>query len=78
MRVVSYGSFINKKRAGKPITAKERPRGENVVDLTDALRRSIGSAKGAKDSKPDRALVGAPWHATLLQSRTRPSVMQAM
>jgi hypothetical protein len=40
------------KRAGKPITAKERPRGENVVDLMDALRKSIGGAKAAKDSKP--------------------------
>src|SRR6266478_4655386 len=44
--------LINQKRAGKPITAKERPRGENVVDLMDALRRSIGGAKAAKDSKP--------------------------
>jgi DNA end-binding protein Ku len=26
--------LINQKRAGKPITAKERPRGENVVDRT--------------------------------------------
>src|ERR1700757_254009 len=34
--------LINQKRAGKPITAKERPRGENVVDLMEALRRSVG------------------------------------
>jgi DNA end-binding protein Ku len=44
--------LINQKRAGKPITAKERPRGENVVDLMDALRKSIGGAKAARDSKP--------------------------
>ena len=44
--------LINQKRAGKPITAKERPRGENVVDLMDALRKSIGGAKAAEDSKP--------------------------
>jgi DNA end-binding protein Ku len=44
--------LINQKRAGKPITAKERPRGENVVDLMDALRKSIGGAEAAKDSKP--------------------------
>jgi DNA end-binding protein Ku len=44
--------LINQKRAGKPITAKERPRGENVVDLMDALRKSIGAAGPAKDSKP--------------------------
>jgi DNA end-binding protein Ku len=44
--------LINQKRAGKPITAKERPRGENVVDLMDALRKSIGNAGPAKDAKP--------------------------
>src|SRR6202011_727387 len=44
--------LINQKRAGKPITAKERPRGENVVDLMDALRKSIGGAEVAKDAKP--------------------------
>jgi DNA end-binding protein Ku len=40
--------LINAKRAGKPITAKERPRGENVVDLMDALRKSIGGAGRVK------------------------------
>jgi len=44
--------LINQKRAGKPIIAKERPRGENVVDLMDALRKSIGGAKAVEDSKP--------------------------
>ena len=38
--------LINQKRAGKPITPKERPRGENVVDLMEALRRSVGGAAG--------------------------------
>src|SRR6202000_27200 len=41
--------LITKKRAGKPITPKERPRGENVVDLMDALRKSVGGA--AAESK---------------------------
>jgi DNA end-binding protein Ku len=40
--------LINSKRSGKPITPKERPRGENVVDLMDALRKSIGAAEPAK------------------------------
>jgi DNA end-binding protein Ku len=40
--------LINQKRAGKPIVPKERPRGENVVDLMEALRRSIGGAKSAE------------------------------
>jgi DNA end-binding protein Ku len=39
--------LINQKRAGKPIAAKERPRGENVVDLMDALRKSIGGVSEA-------------------------------
>jgi DNA end-binding protein Ku len=51
--------LINQKRAGKPITAKARPSGENVVDLMEALRRSVGGAaaetqtpkKPAKKSK---------------------------
>jgi DNA end-binding protein Ku len=56
--------LINQKRAGKPITAKERPRGENVVDLMDALRKSVGKPaaetkapqKSAK--KPRKAVAG--------------------
>jgi DNA end-binding protein Ku len=43
--------LINQKRAGKPITPKERPRGENVVDLMDALRKSVGGAAEAKAPK---------------------------
>src|SRR5450759_13960 len=43
--------LINSKRSGKPITPKERPRGENVVDLMEALRRSVGGAEPAKASK---------------------------
>src|SRR6202166_3975776 len=53
--------LINQKRSGKPIVPKERPRGENVVDLMEALRKSVGTAgseskglkKGAK--KPRKA-----------------------
>src|ERR1700743_3566500 len=56
--------LINQNRAGKPITPKERPRGDNVVDLMEALRRSVGGAvpetKGAKKSakKPRKAAAG--------------------
>jgi DNA end-binding protein Ku len=42
--------LINQKRAGKPIVAKERPRGENVVDLMDALRKSIGGGAAPPES----------------------------
>src|SRR6202035_4205558 len=36
--------LINQKRSGKPITPKERPATGNVVDLMEALRRSVGGA----------------------------------
>jgi DNA end-binding protein Ku len=43
--------LINQKRAGKTIRPKERPRGENVVDLMEALRRSVGGAAPEKAQK---------------------------
>ena len=43
--------LINEKRAGKVIQPKERPKGENVVDLMEALRRSVGKAAG-KEATP--------------------------
>ncbi|MHC2275358.1 DNA end-binding protein Ku [Bradyrhizobium diazoefficiens] len=39
--------LINQKRVGKVIRPKERPKGENVVDLMDALRKSVGGAAAA-------------------------------
>ncbi|RTE89492.1 Ku protein [Bradyrhizobium sp. LVM 105] len=56
--------LINQKRAGKPITPKERPRGENVVDLMEALRRSVSgggekpNAKKKPVKKPRKATAG--------------------
>ena len=46
--------LINEKRAGKVIQPKERPQGENVVDLMEALRRSVGKAAG-KEATPAKA-----------------------
>jgi DNA end-binding protein Ku len=51
--------LINKKRAGKPITPKERPSGENVVDLMEALRRSV-SGKAAATSEPSKKAAKKP------------------
>src|SRR5215471_9244794 len=56
--------LINQKRSGKPITPKERPRAGNVVDLMEALRRSVGGAgaeTGAQKKpakKPRKAAAG--------------------
>jgi DNA end-binding protein Ku len=46
--------LINQKRAGKTITAKPRPKGENVVDLMDALKKSIATEQAAAPAKGKR------------------------
>jgi len=64
--------LINQKRAGKPITPKERPATGNVVDLMEALRRSVGKeaapapAKAAKPAKKPRT--AAPGQKEMLMS----------
>lgn len=42
--------LINEKRAGKVIRPKERPKGENVVDLMEALRQSVGREKSTESA----------------------------
>jgi DNA end-binding protein Ku len=46
---------INQKRAGKPMTPKKRSRGENVVDLMAALRRSVGGTSAETKVRRSRA-----------------------
>ena len=43
--------LINAKRSGKTIGPKPRPKGENVVDLMDALKKSLASEAPAKGKK---------------------------
>src|SRR6266550_524962 len=52
--------LINAKRQGKTIGAKPRPRADNVVDLMDALKRSISDSKAspAKSKTPRKAAAG--------------------
>jgi DNA end-binding protein Ku len=51
--------LINQKRSGKPIAVQARPKGENVVDLMEALKRSIaGDPSPAKGKKPRKATAG--------------------
>jgi DNA end-binding protein Ku len=47
--------LINQKRSGKPIIPKERPRGENIVDLMEALRQSVGGAVAAQTKAPKKS-----------------------
>src|SRR6202163_3079898 len=46
--------LINTKRSGKTIRPKERPKGENVVDLMEALRRSVGGAAASETKAPKK------------------------
>ena len=39
--------LVNAKRTGKTIGAKPRPKGENVVDLMDALKKSLAGTERA-------------------------------
>jgi len=50
--------LINAKRQGKTIGPKPRPRGENVVDLMDALKKSLASEAAPKGRKPRKASAG--------------------
>lgn len=50
--------LINAKRSGKAISAKPRPKGENVVDLMDALKKSLAGEPQATGKKPRKASVG--------------------
>ncbi|MGL3104933.1 Ku protein [Bradyrhizobium sp. BR 1432] len=50
--------LINQKRAGKPITPKERPATGNVVDLMEALRRSVGGASAGSEAPKKPAKKG--------------------
>jgi DNA end-binding protein Ku len=50
--------LINAKRNGKTIGPAPRPKGENVVDLMDALKKSLASTAPAKGKKPRKASAG--------------------
>src|ERR1700709_968468 len=54
----ALAELINAKRNGKTIGAKPRPLGENVVDLMDALKKSIAGEAAATAKKPRKASPG--------------------
>jgi len=47
----ALSELIKAKRQGKAIPHKPRPRGENVVDLMDALKKSLESTEGTRARK---------------------------
>jgi DNA end-binding protein Ku len=54
-----WPELINAKRNGKTVGPKPRPKGENVVDLMDALKKSIANdAQPVKGKKPRKAAAG--------------------
>jgi DNA end-binding protein Ku len=69
--------LINSKRAGKPITPKERPAAGTVVDLMEALRRSVGKeaapAKAAKPTKKPRKASSGQKEMLMLIEGKKPS-----
>src|SRR6201995_5795513 len=75
--------LINQKRAGKPIIPKGRPRGDNVVDLMEALKRSVGGAvpetKSAKKwaKKPRKAAAGQKEMLMSIEGKTPAKAGQA-
>ncbi|PIT00767.1 DNA repair protein [Bradyrhizobium nitroreducens] len=52
--------LINQKRAGKMIRPKERPKGENVVDLMEALRQSVGREKSTETANTPKKSTKKP------------------
>jgi len=54
----ALAELINAKRNGKTVGPKPRPKGENVVDLMEALKHSIGKAQATKGKKPRKATAG--------------------
>jgi DNA end-binding protein Ku len=55
----ALAELINAKHNGKTVGPKPRPKGENVVDLMDALKKSIANdAQPVKGKKPRKASAG--------------------
>jgi DNA end-binding protein Ku len=50
--------LINAKRNGRTISPRLRPKGDNVVDLMDALKKSLANEVPAKGKKPRKASAG--------------------
>src|ERR1700674_1633743 len=66
--------LINAKRNGKTIAAKPRPKGENVVDLMDALKKSLArEAAAPKGKKPRKASAAYREMLLLIEGKKLPA-----
>ena len=64
--------LINSKMAGQPVKPQARPHGDNVVDLMDALRRSLGeSGKSAPAAAPKSSAADKPAAAKPAKAKKR-------
>jgi DNA end-binding protein Ku len=69
--------LINAKRNGKTLASKPRPKGENVVDLMDALKRSIAGEDATKGKKPRKASAGQKEMLLPIEGKGRPAEKKA-
>jgi DNA end-binding protein Ku len=73
-------SLIRAKQAGKPAPKASEPKPSNVVNLMDALRKSVNAEKGGKGAaaqRSTRAGHGRTAHARKRASSTRSKVKRA-
>lgn len=72
-------NLIRAKQAGKPVPKASEPKPSNVVNLMDALRRSVNAEKGGKSAAPrsTRAGHGRTTHARKRAASSRSKVKRA-
>jgi DNA end-binding protein Ku len=75
----ALSSLIRAKQAGKPAPKASEPKPSNVVNLMDALRKSVSAEKGGKSASPrsTRAGHGRTTHARKRAASSRSKVKRA-
>jgi len=62
--------LINAKRQGKTIGAKPRPKGENVVDLMDALKKSLATEAAVRKEEAPEGLRWSEGNALPIEGKS--------